>query len=49
MNRNDVKEFAKEPFNEDFLMLVASIGAFVLGEYAEAVAVMYFFSVGEFF
>lgn len=44
-----VKEFTKEPFNEDFLMLVASIGAFVLGEYAEAVAVMYFFSVGEFF
>ena len=42
-------DFLKEPFNENFLMLVASVGAFILGEYAEAVAVMYFFSVGEFF
>ena len=34
-------------FDEDFLMTIASVGAFVIGEYPEAVAVMLFFSVGE--
>lgn len=29
-------------------MLIASIGAIVLGEYEEAVAVMLFYTVGEF-
>ena len=36
-------------FNELFLMSVATIGAFVLGEYSEGVAVMVFYSVGEWF
>ena len=36
-------------FDEHFLMIVATIGAFVLGEYAEAVAVMLFYQVGELF
>lgn len=36
-------------FDENFLMVVASIGAFFTGEYPEAVAVMLFFNVGEFF
>lgn len=34
-------------FNEDFLMTIASVGAFVIGEYPEAVAVMLFFAIGE--
>jgi len=36
-------------FNELFLMAIATIGAFVIGEAAEAVAVMLFYQVGEFF
>lgn len=34
---------------ETFLMSVASLGAFALGEYAEGVAVMLFYAVGELF
>ena len=34
-------------FDEDFLMTIASVGAFVIGEYPEAVAVMLFFAIGE--
>lgn len=36
-------------FDENFLMAVASVGAFVIGEYPEAVAVMLFYQVGELF
>lgn len=36
-------------FGEQFLMSIASIGAVVLGEYAEAVAVMLFYTIGEYF
>lgn len=36
-------------FDENFLMMVATAGAFVVGEYAEAVAVMLFYQVGECF
>ena len=36
-------------FDENFLMAVASIGAFIIGEYPEAVAVMLFYQVGELF
>lgn len=36
-------------FDENFLMSVASIGAFALGEYPEGVAVMLFYQVGEYF
>ena len=36
-------------FNEFFLMAIATIGAFFLGEYAEGVAVMLFYAVGELF
>ena len=35
-------------FDENFLMSIASIGAFAIGEWAEAVAVMLFYQVGEF-
>ncbi len=35
-------------FDENFLMTVASLGAFAIGEMAEAVAVMIFYGVGEF-
>ncbi|MCL2046340.1 MAG: cadmium-translocating P-type ATPase [Oscillospiraceae bacterium] len=34
-------------FNESFLMTVATIGAFAIGEYPEGVAVMLFYKVGE--
>ena len=39
----------KEIFNEFFLMTIATIGAFIIGEYPEGVAVMLFYSVGELF
>lgn len=38
-----------ELLDEDFLMAIASIGAFALGEYPEAVAVMVLYQVGELF
>jgi Cd2+/Zn2+-exporting ATPase len=48
--RNAFKEMRRgEVANEYFLMAVASLGAFAIGEYPEAVAVMLFYSVGEFF
>lgn len=39
----------KEVFDENFLMVVATIGAIGLGEYEEGVAVMLFYQLGEFF
>ncbi len=36
-------------FNEFTLMLLATVGAFAIGEYPEAVAVLLFYSVGEYF
>ena len=39
----------KELFGEEFLMSIASLGAFATGEYPEAIAVMLFFQVGEIF
>ena len=36
-------------FDEQFLMSIASIGAFCIGEYPEAVAVMLFYQIGETF
>ena len=39
----------KQLFDESFLMTVATVGAFGCGEFAEAVAVMLFYQVGEFF
>lgn len=39
----------RQPFDESFLMFVATIGAFVTGENSEAVAVMAFYQVGEWF
>lgn len=36
-------------FDENFLMMVATVGAFLVGEYEEAVAVMLFYQVGECF
>lgn len=40
---------ARKPFDEDFLMTVASVCALCLGEFVEAAAVMIFFQVGELF
>lgn len=37
----------REIFDENFLMMVATLGAFYIGEYPEAVAVMIFFEIGE--
>ena len=36
-------------FNEQFLMTIATLGAFLIGEYPEAAAVMIFYLVGELF
>ena len=41
--------FRGKVFDENFLMAVATIGAFVIGEFPEAVAVMLFYQVGELF
>lgn len=38
-----------EVFDENFLMAVATVGAIVLGEYTEGVAVMLFYQIGELF
>lgn len=39
----------KQPFDEHFLMAIATVGAIILGEYPESVAVMLLYQVGEFF
>ncbi len=39
----------KQVFDENFLMAVATIGAIILGEYTEGVAVMLFYQIGELF
>lgn len=36
-------------FDENFLMTIATVGAFAIGQHSEAVAVMAFYQVGEFF
>ena len=38
-----------QPFDENFLMAIATVGAVVLGEYTEGVAVMLFYQIGELF
>ena len=45
-----IKNIAKgRVFDENFLMSLSTVGAFIIGEYPEAVAVMLFYQVGEFF
>jgi Cd2+/Zn2+-exporting ATPase len=45
-----LKNIAKgQLFDENFLMSIATLGAFAIGEYAEGVAVMLFYQVGEAF
>ncbi|MBE5938927.1 MAG: heavy metal translocating P-type ATPase [Lachnospiraceae bacterium] len=39
----------RDIFNENFLMTVASLGAFIIGEHAEAIAVMCLYQIGEYF
>jgi Cd2+/Zn2+-exporting ATPase len=39
----------RQPFDECFLMAVATVGAFALGEYAEGCAVIIFYQIGELF
>ena len=41
--------FRGKVFDENFLMSVATIGAFAIGEFPEAVAVMLFYQIGELF
>ena len=41
--------FRGKVFDENFLMTVATIGAFCIGEFPEAVAVMLFYQIGELF
>lgn len=44
-----VKDLTKKEIGEEFLMSAATIGAFCLAEYGEAVAVMLFYQTGELF
>ena len=39
----------KQVFDENFLMAIATVGAILLGEYVEGVAVMLFYQIGELF
>lgn len=39
----------KQVFDENFLMAIATVGAIILGEYVEGVAVMLFYQIGELF
>lgn len=39
----------RQVFDENFLMAVATVGAILLGDYAEGVAVMLFYQIGELF
>lgn len=39
----------KQVFNEKFLMSIATIGAFMISEFSEAIAVMVFYQIGEYF
>ena len=39
----------RQVFDENFLMVVATLGAIILGEYQEGVAVMLFYQIGELF
>ena len=46
---NAVKKiFKKDMFDENFLMSIATIGALIIGEYTEAVAVLLLYKIGEF-
>ena len=46
---NAIKNIFKgELFDENFLMSLATVGALVIGEYPEAIAVMLFYQIGEF-
>ena len=45
-----VKNIRKGNFlDENFLMMIATVGAVVIGEYPEAVGVMLFYNIGEYF
>ena len=45
-----VKNIIKgQVFDEHFLMAIATLGAFAIGEYPEGVAVMLFYQIGELF
>ena len=47
---NAIKNIFKgELFDENFLMSLATVGALVIGEYPEAIAVMLFYQIGELF
>lgn len=39
----------RQLFDENFLMFIATIGAFIIGEYEEAIGVMFFYQIGELF
>lgn len=41
--------FRLKPFDENLLMAVATVGAFAIGEFSEACAVMIFYQIGELF
>lgn len=48
--QNAVRNISKgKVFDENFLMAIATLGAFCIGEFPEAVAVMLFYQIGELF
>ena len=48
--KNAIKKIGTGDFlDEEFLMMIATVGAFIIGEYPEATAVMLFYQLGELF
>ncbi|MDR0309753.1 MAG: cadmium-translocating P-type ATPase [Candidatus Methanoplasma sp.] len=41
--------YNRQPFDENFLMTIASIGAFAIGEAPEGIAILLFYQIGELF
>ena len=47
---NSIRNIAQGSlFDENFLMMIATVGAIIIGDYAEAVGVMLFYNIGELF
>jgi len=49
MNEDGMIETLQKAFDENFLMVIATVGAFLIKDYSEAIAVILFYQVGEFF
>jgi len=49
VNEDSIIEMLQKALDENFLMVIATVGAFLIKDYSEAIAVILFYQVGEFF